>query len=98
MTDQFLEDGEYFKKTTHKDTICLHHTAGGHRPDWTIACWEQDKNSAGAKLPVATPYVIGGKSTSDGSVEFNGKVYRCHDDAFWAHHLGVKATNNTLLN
>jgi N-acetyl-anhydromuramyl-L-alanine amidase AmpD len=97
-TDQILENGEYFKKVTKKDTICIHHTAGGHRPDWTIAGWEKDANSAGAQLPVATPYVIGGKSISDGNTDFNGKIYRCHDDQYWAHHLGCKVANNTLLN
>jgi hypothetical protein len=98
ITDQILSNGEYYQEVIKKDAIVIHHTAGGHRPDWTIAAWEQDKNSSGGKLPVCTAYVIGGKGISDGNTDFNGKIYRAHDDKYWGHHLGTKESNNKVLN
>jgi hypothetical protein len=93
-----LSLGEYNTEKTAKDTIYLHHTAGGHRPDWTIAGWNSDKSTSGAKLRVATSYVIGGLSTSDGNGEWDGTIVRCFPDEMWAHHLGLQAANNEALN
>lgn len=98
IKDQILETGEYYQEIIKKDTIVLHHTAGGHRPDWTISGWETDKNASGGKLPVCTAYVIGGKSITDGNSAFDGIIYRAHDDKYWGHHLGVHKPNNKLLN
>lgn len=98
ITDKILEPGEYYKEVVEKDTVYLHHTAGSHRPDWTIAGWEFDKNKAGGKLEVGTAYVIGGISTSGNDQSFDGKIYRAFDDKYWAHHLGLTAMNNKLLN
>jgi hypothetical protein len=93
-----LEAGEYATETTTKDTIYLHHTAGGHRPDWTIAGWNGDRTKAGARLRVATSYVIGGISSSDGNPEWDGVITRCFPDEMWAHHLGLETANNEALN
>ena len=93
-----LDINEYFPSKTTKDTIYLHHTAGSHRPDWTIDAWNRDRSELGNKVKVATSYVIGGISTRDGNRDFNGKIYEAFDPIYWAHHLGVKSKNNTFLN
>ncbi len=98
IVDKILEDGEYYKEVVEKDTIYLHHTAGSHRPDWTIDGWEHDKTKLGGKLAVGTAYVIGGISTTDGNIDFDGKIYRAFNDKWWAHHLGLTMLNNKLLN
>lgn len=98
IVDKILPKGEYYAEVVEKDTIYLHHTAGSHRPDWTIDGWQFDKNKAGGQLPVATAYVVGGISTTDGNKNYDGLVYRAFDDKFWAHHLGLNAMNNKLLN
>lgn len=93
-----LDENEYFQSKTTKDTIYLHHTAGSHRPDWTIDSWNRDRTDTGNKVRVATSYVIGGISTRDLNKEFDGKIYEAFDPIYWAHHLGVKSKNNTFLN
>lgn len=103
ITDKFLEKGEYYEEVFEKNVFYLHHTAGGHRADWVIHGWDTDDNvdSTGKKSPrsVATSYVIGGLSTRDkNDTAFDGKVYRCFDDKYWAHHLGTSFRNNKTLN
>lgn len=88
-----LSDEQYYKEVTFKDTIYIHHTAGGHRPDWTIAGWQND--SLGR---VATAFVIGGKSITDGDTSYDGKVYLAFEPKYWGFHLGIKAANNKQLN
>jgi hypothetical protein len=92
-----LEIGEYSTEKITKDTIYLHHTAGSHRPDWTIAGWNSDRTKSGGKLRVATSYVIGGISTGN-NTEWDGVIARCFPDDMWAHHLGLETANNELLN
>jgi hypothetical protein len=96
--DQILDPGEYLTDIVKKDTVYIHQTAGSHRPDWTIDGWERDRTKSGERLPVATAYVIGGKSVKDGNVDFDGKIYRAFDDKYWAYHLGLKTANNVELN
>jgi hypothetical protein len=93
-----LEIGEYGTDKIKKDTIYLHHTAGGHRPDWTIAGWNADRTRSGGRLRVATSYVIGGISTTDGKNEWDGTITRCFPDDMWAHHLGLETANNDAFN
>jgi hypothetical protein len=107
--DCLLKDEEYNKVEVKKETIFLHHTAGGSRPDWTIASWEKDfvkdrkgnlvldKNGNKTPIKVATHYVIGRKSSSTGDTLWDGKILRAFDDKYWAYHLGIK-TNSIELN
>jgi hypothetical protein len=97
IVDKILSDGEYFKEVFEKETLWLHHTAGSHRPDYSIDGWQHDTNKSGGKLPVACPYVIGGISTTDRNADFDGVIYRAHDDKYWAYHLGLDATNNNYV-
>ena len=96
--DYILPYGEYYADIRKKDTVYIHHTAGGHRPDWTIDSWAHDRNKTGGKLAVATSYVIGGISTSNNELLYDGVIYRAFDEKYWAHHLGLKQQNNRSLN
>jgi hypothetical protein len=99
IKDPKLQAGEYGTDIIKKDTIVIHHTAGGHRPDWVIAGWNSDRAKDGkSRLRVATSYVIGGISTSDGDTSWDGKIINCFPDNMWAHHLGTTAVNNANLN
>lgn len=105
-----LSDDEYIKKETKKDTIWLHHTAGGSRPDWTIGGWEKDfvkdkkgnpvldKKGNPVPLKVGTQFVIGRKSSSTGDSTWDGKILKSFDDRYWAYHLGINHPNNEELN
>ena len=93
-----LNKGEYYEESVKKDTIWIHHTAGGHRPDWTIAGWNADRAISGERLRVATAYVIGGKSTSNNDNNLDGAICNCFPDKYWAHHLGLTTANNVPLN
>jgi N-acetyl-anhydromuramyl-L-alanine amidase AmpD len=108
--DHLLTDEEYIKKETRKETIYLHHTAGGSRPDWSIGGWEKDflkdkngnpvldSNGNPKPLKVGTSYVIGRKSSSTDDVLWDGKILRAFDDKFWAYHLGISSSKNEDLN
>lgn len=98
IEDKILPDDEYFKTETKKTILVLHHTAGSHRPDWTIDSWDRDQTSGGKTSRIATSYVIGGKSTRGNDDEFDGKVYRAFEDKYWAYHLGLKTKLNSPLN
>jgi hypothetical protein len=94
--DCLLSDGEYIKKETRKETIYLHHTAGGSRPDWTVGGWEKDFDEDGNPLKVGTAYIIGRKSSSSDENIWDGKILRTFDDRYWAYHLGIKKNNVDL--
>lgn len=79
-----LSEEHYNAKVTKKTQIVLHHTAGSHRPDYTIQGWAATSTRVGAHL------VIGGKSTS-GDATYDGAVYQCVDYKYWLWHLGLKA-------
>jgi N-acetyl-anhydromuramyl-L-alanine amidase AmpD len=108
--DNLLSDDEYVKKETQKNTIWLHHTAGGSRPDWTIGGWEKDfqkdkdgnpildKNGNPKPLKVGSHFVIGRKSSSCDDSLWDGKVLKAIDDIYWAYHLGISDKKNEDLN
>lgn len=91
-----LNDDEWINQYTEKDTIFLHHTAGFHRPDFTIGWWDRD-NKPGKLNRVATSFVIGRRAL-DGTSKYDGVTLRAFNEIFWAHHLGTKLRNNKLLN
>lgn len=108
--DCLLSDDEYLKKETNKNTLWLHHTAGGSRPDWTIGGWEKDyakdkngnlildNNGNPKPLKVGTSYIIGRKSSSTSENIWDGKILRAFDDKFWAWHLGISGKLSEELN
>jgi hypothetical protein len=97
IVKKILNDGEYYKKVVEKNTIYYHHTAGSHRPDWTIDGWDRDRTKTGARLAVGTAYVIGGIDRATGNTNFDGKIYQAFDEKYWAYHLGV-SLNNDMVN
>jgi peptidoglycan hydrolase-like protein with peptidoglycan-binding domain len=108
--DCLLPDDEYYKKPTQKNTIWLHHTAGGSRPDWTISGWDKDfqkdergeaildKNGKIKALRVGTSFVIGRSSSSKSDGLWDGKILRAFDDRYWAYHLGINHDMSLDLN
>lgn len=107
--DHLISDEEYVKEETKKDTIWLHHTAGGSRPDWSINGWEKDylKDKSGRPildtsgnirpLRVGTSYIVGRSSSTTDENLWDGKILRAFDDKFWAYHLGI-SNNSEKLN
>jgi N-acetyl-anhydromuramyl-L-alanine amidase AmpD len=91
--EPLLRRDEYYPVEQRKNQIVLHHTAGSHRPDWTIQGWNSDRLGR-----VATAYVIGSISTTDGNRDFDGRVLQTMNPAHWAHHLGIQAEQNERLN
>jgi N-acetyl-anhydromuramyl-L-alanine amidase AmpD len=108
--DHLISEDEYIKEETKKDTIFLHHTAGGSRPDWSINGWEKDyiKDKSGnpvlgpngliQPLRVGTSYVIGRKSSTSDENVWDGKILRAFEDKYWAYHLGISSNNSLQLN
>lgn len=106
--NNLLNEEEYYKEETKKNTIWLHHTAGGSRPDWTIGGWENDyqKDSSGDakldkngnKIPlrVGTHFVIGRKSSSTGDTLWDGKILKAIDERYWTYHLGISKNSKKL--
>jgi len=86
---KYLDKGQFIAEKTKKTAIILHHTAGSHRPDFTIDGWNTDTLGR-----IATHYIIGGISTTDKNKDFDGKIYKCFDEEFYAYHLGIKGNNN----
>jgi hypothetical protein len=93
-----LHADEYYHDKVKKTTIALHHTAGSHRPDFSINGWETDKDKAGNVLKVGTAFVIGGTSTTDRNADWDGVIAQAFPADCWAHHWGLSQANNTLLN
>lgn len=91
ITDNLLSTKEYVNQKTKKDTIFLHHTAGGHRADWTINTWNTDSRGR-----ISTSYVISGASTAGNDYNHDGRIFRAFPDEFWSWHLGVTGTNGFL--
>jgi len=63
------------------------------RPDWVVNGWNKDQSGDGSVRRIATSFVVGGKSTRDGDVTWDGTVVRCFPENQWAWHLGAKGTN-----
>lgn len=90
-----LPNDEYYAVSQRKQQLVLHHTAGSHRPDWTIHGWNSDRLGR-----VATAYLIGSISTSITADyrDWDGKVVEAFPPEYWAQHLGVQSPNNERLN
>jgi len=86
----YLDNDEYVagKKGVDKEWLVLHHTAGGHNPFATISQWNNDTRGR-----IATQFVIGGISTTNGDATHDGSVVECFPDADWAYHLGENGSS-----
>lgn len=92
IQQHFLTESEYVKTETKKDSVIIHHTAGGHNPVWTVNSWGND--SIGR---IATAFTLGGRSISTkGDSSYDGVVVMAFEPKYWAWHLGVKGTKGKL--
>ena len=82
IINKFLPANCYTAVNTKKTRICLHHTVSAPKALSGIEA------TFAAQRNVATQYYIEG----------DGKVYKLIPDDYWAHHLGLKTSNNTQLN
>ena len=96
IKDIFLDLDEYFQEDIRKTTIYLHHTAGSHRPDWVAQGWNKDQYGDGSTKKIATAFVVGGKSTRDNDIAWDGVIVRCFPETKWAWHLGANNTNGAF--
>ena len=89
--DCLLSDDEYNKKETQKNTIWLHHSGGGSRPDWTINGWKTNDG-----LKVGTHFVIGRKSSSGDIEVWDGRVLKALDDRYCINHSEIETKSEQL--
>lgn len=81
IVQHLLPADQYLPSRTTKKHIVLHHTAGSSNPLLVVDTWNADPSR------VATPYVVGGKSTS-GDGKYDGVVVKAFDPEWDAYHLG----------
>lgn len=87
-------ENQYYRETTSKNQVVIHHTVSGGYAQGVINWWNQDPQR------IATHFII----------QQDGTIFQLYSSKYWAHHLGVKAdflknmgftdygTRNTLLN
>lgn len=75
-------ESQFYKEEQLKKQIVIHHTVSGPSAMRVFEVW------ASSPERVATAFVIGG----------DGQIHQGYNSKFWAHHLGLKKTNNTALN
>ena len=75
-------DNQFYKEVHTKNQVVIHHTVSGANPTNVINAWTTNAER------VATAFVIGG----------DGTIAQAFSSKYWAHHLGLKKANNTILN
>jgi len=105
-----LSSDLYYQEDIKKETIWLHNTGGGSRPDWSVNGWEKEfeKDLSGnlvlnqdgriKPLKVGVSYIIGRKSSSNDEKVWDGKILNTFDDKYWAYHLGINSNQSLDLN
>lgn len=73
---------QYYQEVATKKQLVIHHTVSGPDANTIFANWAKTAER------VATSFVIGGK----------GEIVQGFSSKFWAHHLGLTSSNNTVLN
>lgn len=73
---------QYMRNQMPKNQVVMHHTVSGPGVRGDISWWL----STAARI--ATSIIVAR----------DGKIYQCFSSKYWAHHLGVKASNNKTLN
>ena len=79
----FLPKDEYLAGPTDKEYVFLHHTAGGHNPYQVVDMWSRDTRGR-----IATEFVLGGKSATNGDSKYDGKLLQCFPTGSYGWHLG----------
>jgi N-acetyl-anhydromuramyl-L-alanine amidase AmpD len=105
-----LSSDLYYQEDVKKETIWLHNTGGGSRPDWSINGWQKefekdlsgnlilDQDGRVKPLKVGVSYIIGRKSSSNDEKLWDGKILNTFDDKYWAYHLGINNNQSLDLN
>jgi hypothetical protein len=105
-----LSSDLYYQEDVKKETIWLHNTGGGSRPDWSINGWQKefekdlsgnlalDQDGRVKPLKVGVSYIIGRKSSSNDEKLWDGKILNTFDDKYWAYHLGINSNQSLDLN
>jgi hypothetical protein len=105
-----LSSDLYYQEDVKKETIWLHNTGGGSRPDWSVNGWEKEfeKDLSGdpildqigrvKPLKVGVSYIIGRKSSSIDEKIWDGKILNTFDDKYWAYHLGINSNQSLDFN
>lgn len=75
-------ESQYYKEDQVKKQIVIHHTVSGPNATRVFEGWASNPDR------VATAFVIAG----------DGIITQGFGSKYWAHHLGLKKTNNTALN
>lgn len=82
ITDNLIDENQYFKESQIKRQIVIHHTAGGSSAVNAIHGWNCNAEKIG------TAFVIDG----------GGNIFKAFDSKYWAYHLGLKTASNVALN
>jgi N-acetyl-anhydromuramyl-L-alanine amidase AmpD len=77
-----LPDNQYYKDVYNKRQIVIHHTVSNGNAQKVISSWQKTKEKVGVAFVI----------------DREGKVYKAFSSAHWAHHLGTREINNTILN
>ncbi len=77
-----LPDDQYFKDIYTKRQIVLHHTVSNGNAKNVIDTWQTTKEKVGVAFVI----------------DREGIIHKAFSSAHWAHHLGTKEINNTILN
>lgn len=83
VNKHYLPDGEFLPGPTPKEYLFLHHTLGWHNPYNQIDGWARDDRG-----PVATEFILGGRSIKDGDATFDGELVQCMPQGAFGWHLG----------
>lgn len=77
-----LPESQFYKEECKKTQITIHHTVSGPNGMRVFEGWASNPEH------IATALVISG----------DGTIIQGFNSVYWAHHLGLKAANNTALN
>jgi len=80
----FLPNTEYKHGPTPKEYLFLHHTAGWNNPYKTVDDWAKDDRG-----PVATEFVLGGRSIKGNDDRYDGELVQCIPEGDYGWHLGL---------
>lgn len=75
-------DTQYYREEHAKTQVVLHHTVSGPDANRVFEVWKSNTER------VATAICISG----------DGTIVQGFSTKYWAHHLGLKSVNNTVLN
>lgn len=85
----FLPKGEYMPGPTTKEFLFLHHTAGWNNPYKTVDDWAKDDRG-----PIATEFVLGGRSVRGDDDRYDGEVVQCMPEGAYGWHLGKNGSQH----